>query len=298
MIAQELRIWAAETAASAGGAGARHAVAHDEEGRFQDRDSRPRRPRGGVATTPQRARVTRFSTLVGVAGPIYYVGFVTLLGLLWAGYDPIRQTQSELGAVGAPHGLLMNVAGFMGLGVIILAFAVAYHLVLRPSPSRWVAAGLMVVAGVGMITVGFFPCDAGCVDITRTGELHSTFSMPGAIGLPVAVMLSSLAFRDDGRLGPAWQVVSFVLGLATLASGPIVATDLLPDHLGLLQRIGMWTPILWMSAVSLQLKAMAQPAGPVSLRRLRTPMSEPVITVRGLAKRYGSTMGWGSRSSR
>jgi hypothetical protein len=202
--------------------------------------------------------LTRALTLVGIAGPICYVGFVTLLGLLWAGYDPIRQTQSELGAVGAPHGLLMNVAGFMGLGVVILAFAAAYRLVLRPSSWRWVASGFMVVAGVGMITVGFLPCDAGCVDFTRTSELHSTFSMPGAIGLPVAVMLSSLAFRDDGRLGPAWQVVSFLLGLATLASGPIVAADLLPNHLGLLQRIGMWTPILWMSAVSLRLNAMAQ----------------------------------------
>ena len=210
--------------------------------------------------THQRAFVTRFLTLVGIAGPIYYIGYVTLLGFLWVGYDPIRQTQSELGAVGAPHGLLMNVAGFMALGVVILAFAAAYHLVLRPSAWRWVASGLMVVAGLGMITVGFFPCDAGCVDVTRTSELHSTFSMPGAIGLPVAVMLSALAFRHDARLGPAGQVVSFLLGLATLASGPIVAADLLPDHLGLLQRVGMWTPILWMTAVSLRLNAMSQSA--------------------------------------
>jgi hypothetical protein len=201
---------------------------------------------------------TRILTLVGIAGPIYYVGFVTLLGLLWPGYDPIRQTQSELGAVNAPHGLLMNVAGFMALGVVILAFAAAYHLVLRPSPWKLVATVLMAVAGLGMITVGNFPCDAGCVDVTRTSELHSTFSMPGAIGLPGAAMLSSLAFRDDGRFGHAWQVASFVLGLATLASGPIIAADLLADQAGLLQRAAMWTPILWMSAVAVRLAALTR----------------------------------------
>ena len=107
--------------------------------------------------------IARILTLVGIAGPIYYIGFVTILGLLWPGYDPIQQTQSELGAVGAPHGLLMNVGGFMALGGIILAFAGAYGLALRASPWKLAAMVLLIVAGLGMITVGFFPCDAACV---------------------------------------------------------------------------------------------------------------------------------------
>jgi len=56
---------------------------------------------------------------------------VTALGLLWEGYDPVRDTQSELGAVGSPYRGLMNIAGFMGLGVSILAFSAAYILLLR-----------------------------------------------------------------------------------------------------------------------------------------------------------------------
>jgi hypothetical protein len=208
--------------------------------------------------TRHRATLTYILVLAGIAGPIYYVGLVTIIGLLWAGYDPIRQTQSELGAVDAPLGLLMNVGGFMALGLVILAFAAAFLLVLRPSPWKLVATVLMAIAGIGMVTVGFFPCDAGCVDVSRTSELHSTFSMPGAIGLPAAAMLSSLAFRDDGRFGSAWQAASFLLGLAALASGPIIAADLLPDQLGLLQRAAMWTPVLWMSAVAVRLAALAR----------------------------------------
>jgi len=206
-----------------------------------------------------KAIPARFLAVVGIMGPVFYVGLVTLLGLLWDGYDPISQTQSELGAVDAPHGLLMNVAGFMGLGVVILAFAGAYFLVLRGGPWKLLAVAFLVLAGLGMVTVGFFPCDAGCVDLTRTGELHSTFSMPGAIGLPAAAMLSAPVFRDDGRFGTSWQVVSFVLGLLALASGPIVAAELLTGYDGLLQRAAMWTPILWMSAVSVRLSALAQP---------------------------------------
>lgn len=42
--------------------------------------------------------------MIGVVGPFCYVVLVTVLGLLWEGYDPIRDTQSELAAVGSPTG--------------------------------------------------------------------------------------------------------------------------------------------------------------------------------------------------
>jgi hypothetical protein len=109
--------------------------------------------------------------------------------------QPDRDTQSELGAVDSPYRLVMNLAGFMGLGVSILAFAAAYWLLLAPSWAKLLATGLLGLAGVDMVVVGFFPCDAGCVDVTATGRLHSVFSMPGAIGLPAAAMVSALVFR-------------------------------------------------------------------------------------------------------
>lgn len=198
--------------------------------------------------------------LVGMLGPVGYLVLVTVLGLLWDGYDPIRDTQSELGAIDAPYRLVMNLAGFMGLGVCILAFAAAYWLVLSPSWAKTLATGLLVLAGVGMVVVGFFPCDAGCVDVTATGRLHSLFSMPGAIGLPAAVMVSALVFRRDRRFATAWQVVSFWLGLAALVAGPIIAVELVEGGNGLLQRAAMWTPLVWLTAVSVKLYRLARPA--------------------------------------
>jgi hypothetical protein len=65
----------------------------------------------------------RALALIGVVGPVGYLVLVTVLGMLWDGYDPIRDTQSELGAVDSPYRLVMNLAGFMGLGVSILACA-------------------------------------------------------------------------------------------------------------------------------------------------------------------------------
>lgn len=210
------------------------------------------------------ARSARPFALIGAVAPILYILLTIVLGLLREGYDPIRDTQSELGAVDSPSRVIMNVVGFMGLGLAILAFAGAYHLVLRGGIAKVLATLLLVIAGVGMVVVGFFPCDAGCVDVTRTGRLHGTFSMPGAIGLPVAAMVSASVFRSDGRFGTAWQFVSFWLGLLALATGPIVAAGLLEGVNGLTQRAGMWPPLLWMAAVSVRLASLA--ARPVPAR--------------------------------
>lgn len=197
------------------------------------------------------------AALVAAIGPLAYVGLTVVLGLLWDGYDPIRDTQSVLGAVNSPYRNVMNVFGFMGLGVCILSFALAYGVVLCGGWPKALALGLLVVAGVGMIVVGFFPCDPDCVDVTQTGRLHGAFSAPGAIGLPAAAMMSSLVFRSDGRFGMWWQLVSFWGGLLALASGPVIGAGLFPDWDGLLQRAAMWPPLLWMSAVSLRLYVLA-----------------------------------------
>jgi len=195
----------------------------------------------------------RALAVVAAAGPVLLIVLTLVLGAAWPGYDAIRDTQSELGAVDAPAGPLMNVAGFMGIGVSILAFAALYAATLRASWVTWLATGVLVVAGAGMITVGFFPCDAGCVDVTTTGRLHGVFSAPAAIGLPTAAMLSSWVFHHDGRLGVRWQATSMVLGVVSLALGPVIAAEILPTANGLLQRAAMWPVLVWMGLVALRI---------------------------------------------
>lgn len=53
-----------------------------------------------------------------------------------------------------------------------MAFVAAYYRALRPNLARQAATALLLLAGVG-----FFPCDAGCVDVTTAGRLDAWFSM-------------------------------------------------------------------------------------------------------------------------
>ncbi|WP_062530551.1 DUF998 domain-containing protein [Demequina rhizosphaerae] len=193
---------------------------------------------------------------VAAAAPVAFVALTRALGAAWDGYDPVRDTQSELGAVDSPVRWAMNLGGFVVLGLGILAFAAAYRATFAGAAAT-VAVVLIVVAGAGMVVVGFLPCDAGCVDTTVTGRLHSWFSAPGAIGLPAAAMVTARVAAVDGRMRRRWSGWSFGIGLASLASGPVVAAGLLPEADGLLQRVGMWLALGWMSVFAWTMRGLA-----------------------------------------
>jgi hypothetical protein len=102
----------------------------------------------------------RALALIGVVDPVGYLVLVTVLGMLWDGYDPIRDTQSELGAVDSPYRLVMNLAGFMGLGVSILAFAAE----LVRGATGWCSGP---------------PCGCPCLD---NGRVHHPGERVGEVG--------------------------------------------------------------------------------------------------------------------
>jgi len=66
--------------------------------------------------------------ICGIVGPITYAVVLTVIGMLWEGYNPVRQGMSELGAANAPHSFFMNVFGFQLLGVCMAGFGYGLHI--------------------------------------------------------------------------------------------------------------------------------------------------------------------------
>lgn len=193
--------------------------------------------------------------LAGVvaATAIGYLALTLVLGALLPGYDLVRQTQSELGAVDVPLGWAMN-AGFALLGGAVLGLARLLGAALVPSRWRTLLAIALIVAGTGFVVVALFPCDPGCVDATTVGRWHSRLSLPPAVGLPVAMMLFAPAAARGGPFGPAWRRASFGVGLLSLGGGPVVGLELVPEVDGLLQRLAMWPAVAWLVAVAWRLR--------------------------------------------
>ncbi len=184
----------------------------------------------------------------GIFGPIFYFLLLTILGLFWSGYNPAFQSMSEIGSVVSPYKDLMNYLGFSLLGVFISIFSIGILKEFGKGLLQYLAFSLILTAGVFMFAVGFFPCDAGCIDVTQTGTLHSFTSTVPSITLPLAAMFMATVFVK--RLGKRWGHISFWLGVSSISSGPIMFIPAFAHYLGLVQRIGIGFSLIWMILVS------------------------------------------------
>lgn len=102
-----------------------------------------------------------------------------LFGLVEPGYSVVRDYISELGASGATHAALVNLA-FLMAGALVVATCVA----LRPAlPAVGAAAGgvaLVSLMGVSWLVAGLAPCDAGCP--AEGSDRQAVHNLAGLLG--------------------------------------------------------------------------------------------------------------------
>ena len=145
---------------------------------------------------------------VGLIAIIYYFGLMETLGRMWPGYSSITNHMSELGGVESPYKNIMNVFGFMGVGVMIMMFSWGFYQQFKHNVYLKTSSLCMLLAGLFMIIVGFFPCDAHCIDVTFIGKLHTITSIPQSILLPLGVIVASFGFEREKQWERKWQVIS------------------------------------------------------------------------------------------
>lgn len=186
--------------------------------------------------------------VVGITGAVFYFLLLTTLGLMWRNYNPVLQSMSEIGSVASPYKNIMNYLGFSLLGICITFFGIGLFKKFGKGILQYLTFFLVLVAGIFMFTVGFFPCDAGCVDVTKTGAIHSLVSTVPSIALPLAAMLMATIITK--KWGTKWGHISFWLGVISMASGPVMFVPQIAPYLGIVQRIGIGLSLLWMALVS------------------------------------------------
>ncbi len=158
-------------------------------------------------------------------------------------YDWVSNTISDLGArsctsVPYPHGniavcsplnAVMNGAMLLGGAALIVLTITAR----RVDGFRGTAGAAWVISGLSTMLTGLVPLDVDPV-------LHVLVSTPVFIASPIAVLLG--AFQKAGALRGAGAAV----GAASLFVGALflVSHDL-SAYGGLLERLSLWPPILW-----------------------------------------------------
>ena len=226
-----------------------------------------------------RSDLIRRLAAASILGQLTWLVLVSVAGLIEPGYSEVDNAVSELGARGASHPWLFEVA----VTIWGASFVAAAGALVLDGPRGFrglLGPGLVAFTGLTEILAGFpFPAacrptiDPGCHARELSGDLpwqhfaHGWAFFLGSIAIELSVFAMAWRFRGDGRWGRAdlLAVASGLLGLPMLAGLFFAAGGDTSDNWGLVQRIGLTAGGLWVGSLTVGLLAVhGRPRDPAS----------------------------------
>lgn len=197
-----------------------------------------------------QARLVIISAAAGVLGPILFALIITVLGYLWAGYDPLTQTISELGATNAPTMEIQSL-NFAILGILTTVFAVGLTIHNRRFQST---SALIGIYGLGTLLVAVLPCDPGC-SFKGTSAVQIAHSLDAVISF-VVFAVAPLFLGRSSKIVPSWTKISMwslrfgIVSISLLVAYLAITVLSLSPYVGLFQRIFLGLLFAWMIIIA------------------------------------------------
>lgn len=194
----------------------------------------------------------RLALITGILGPLAVVLLTVLGGANHPNYRHAIQFISELGAVGAPHARMINLAGFLPAGIFVTAFTFfAWRSLPRSGATALGMLGLALFA-LGYLAAAFFPCEAGCrpAQPSLSQTLHNLLGLTGY--LTASPSLFILGWQ--ARRWPGAKVLSrlgFLGGGLALVSLLFLSPDF--RFVGVAQRVLEGSVLSWVVACAIYL---------------------------------------------
>ena len=192
--------------------------------------------------------VARVLNAAGIAAPVLWVAAVVYIGSLRPEYSHYRQYISELAARGTPTEHLMQVAGFLLPGLMVVAFGLLVGLSAHTKLAG-AGAALLIVSGIARIVAGVFPLDPCCAPMAPSfsQHMHNAAGSVYVLAIAAAVLIWCAAAERTFRTRAHWfrwySLATFVAAI-TLPSWLIrLGTD--PANVGLFQRASFGVLNLW-----------------------------------------------------
>jgi hypothetical membrane protein len=223
-------------------------------------------PRGHPYGECAAAGFRRVAGACAVAGPVV---FSALWFVAWAAqetYSPLREDISALAALDAQQPWIM-VAGFLALALSLTALGAGLLRAVAGGPAARVGALLILLAGLGILVAGIARNDCSSEleackarieagDVSWHHDLHDAVSGLVFLALVVAQFVLARAFRRD----PSWRdlrAYSIVSGGLTLALLVLFVAAPIDGGNGLLQRVFLAVPLVWIAVLGIRLRSLA-----------------------------------------
>lgn len=175
----------------------------------------------------------RARAAAGAGGVVVLTATWVSAGLRTDGFDPVRQSISQLQREGTPTGTALTAAFVAFAGGALLAAPVVGH--------RAGGAPRLAVVAVALATLGAAASPLGEVRGGAQDALHLAFGATGYLSLSVLPLLA--ARRLTGRARAASYALGGLASLCLLGTVPADAVS------GALQRVGFLAGHLWLAGL-------------------------------------------------
>lgn len=211
-------------------------------------------PRIAEASCSGDAQVIRtIAFWSAIVGYILLAGMIIVGGAAWPGYSHISQFISELGSTGAPHARLVNLGGFLPIGILLTLFPVLSAFLAPRSGLRVAGFLLLALFAVGYLAAAFFPCDAGCRPATPSFSqmMHNLAGLGSYLGAPIGLVVLGVAARRWP--GATWlSPLAFVCAAVAFVAFVVMLGE--PPIGGLVQRVLEASVAVWSLAFAFTLR--------------------------------------------
>jgi hypothetical membrane protein len=193
----------------------------------------------------------RVLALGGIAGPILFSIIAVVSAALRPDYSHISNFISELGANGTSRAALMNYAGFIPAGLMLVAFGIALAATLPRDNLRIVVSILVALFGAGIVADGIIACDPGCPQAGGSLEnlVHNLIAPIAFLCAIIAAAIVGVRYRSvsEWRNLSRYSLATSVVALCFLISlAASVESRLLT---GLWQRLLLATLFSWLIVI-------------------------------------------------
>jgi hypothetical membrane protein len=203
----------------------------------------------------------RILALGGVVGPLIFSLVALTSASLRPDYDRYTQFISELGATGTVNASLMNYAGFLPFGLLLVGMGFAVQRALPPTRPSQIAAILTMLFGVGTIASGFISCDVGCPQTGGSLEnfLHDKIGPLAFLSVIGAAAILGIHLRrfPEWRRFAGFSLISSVVALVCLV-GLFLSLES-RSFTGLWQRLMLAAIFLWTAVLGIRAFDRAAP---------------------------------------
>lgn len=191
----------------------------------------------------------------GILSSLLYVAGITIGATKWEGYSPLSQSVSELFAVDAPTASFM-VPLLVLYAFLIYAFGVGVWQSAGSRRALRIAAVLIICKEIfGVLATIVTPMHLRGSNGTISDTMHAIFTGVGVL----LCMFPAIGFGGVS-FGKRFKIYSFVTmvvfltcGILAGMEGPKVAANLSTPLLGVLERINIYTYMVWIGVLAIAL---------------------------------------------